>query len=124
MPKLTFARFGRLPKDPLLRLLLVNGALGVVISFIFLAGVLAANVGNLRVLIANADDPVLPLIMLILSLIITLGSVVMGSAIMMLREPAEPKKPSGGHKSRLGGGFWGGGQPAMVPVRVRPQQRP
>ncbi|GGB42773.1 hypothetical protein GCM10011316_13350 [Roseibium aquae] len=113
----------RLPENPLLRLLLVNGLLGVLISFIFLAGVLAANVGNLRVLILNADNPVLPVLMLIVSLIVTLGSVVMGSAIMMLREP-DQKRPGGGQRIKTAAlQLMDTGDMVLVPVPVRPRRQ-
>lgn len=95
-------RFFRLPRNPLFRLLVVNGILGVFISLLFLAGVFWANIGNLRVLVLNADDPVLPVIMLAVSLVITLGSVVMGSAVMMLKQDAtSDNRPGGGHRHRI-----------------------
>jgi len=73
-----------LPKNPLFRLLVINGVLGVAISGGFLAGVFWANIGNLRVLVTRSEDPILPIVMLAAGFIITLTSVVMGSAIMML----------------------------------------
>lgn len=74
----------RLPRDPLFRLLAINGAAGVAIAAIVLAGIFLANIGNLRELVMTSDNPVLPVIMLAFGLIITLGSVVMGSAIMLV----------------------------------------
>jgi|GEM_PF-1092442 len=76
----------RLPRDPLFRLLTVNGLAGLGIAALVLGGILLGNIGNLRVLVMTADDPVLPVLMLAFGLFITLGSVVMGSAIMLLRE--------------------------------------
>ena len=73
-----------LPKNPLLRLLTVNGLIGFFISGLVLSGLLVANVGNIRVLIVQAENPILPLIMLAFGLVITLTSVVMGTAIMAL----------------------------------------
>lgn len=76
----------RLPRDPLFRLLLVNGLAGLGIAALVLGGIFLGNIGNLRVLVMTADDPVLPVLMLAFGLFITLGSVVMGSAIMLLGE--------------------------------------
>ncbi|POF28827.1 hypothetical protein CLV41_11177 [Roseibium marinum] len=85
-------RFGKafgqlkLPRDPLFRLLAINGIAGIAIAGLVLVGIFWANIGNLRVLVVNSDDPVLPVLMLAFALVITLGSVVIGSAIMLLGE--------------------------------------
>ena len=99
----------KFPKDPLFRLLLINGCAGVVIAILLLAGIFLANIGNLRILVLTAEDPVLPVLMLGFGLVITLGSVVMGSAIML-----------------LGDGSRGGGTPGKTPgprwsVKLQPQ---
>ena len=78
------SRYARLPRDPLFRLLTINGLAGVFVALLVLAGIFWANIGNLRVLVLNAEDPFLPVIMLAFGLIITLGSVVIGSAVMLL----------------------------------------
>ena len=86
------AKFGKatvrlgLPRDPLFRLLAINGLAGIAIAALVLGGIFWANVGNLRVLVLNSDNPVLPVVMLAFGLVITLGSVVIGSAIMLLGE--------------------------------------
>ncbi|CTQ61740.1 hypothetical protein IWQ55_003808 [Labrenzia sp. EL_208] len=74
----------RLFDEPLFRLIAINGAAGIVIAILVLAGIFWSNIGNLRNLVLNADDPVLPVLMLAFGLVITLGSVVIGSAIMLL----------------------------------------
>ncbi|WP_299814586.1 hypothetical protein [uncultured Roseibium sp.] len=76
----------KLPRDPLFRLLAINATAGIAVAGLVLAGIFWANIGNLRVLVLNSDDPVLPVIMLAIALVITLGSVVIGSAIMLLGE--------------------------------------
>lgn len=76
----------RLLEDPLFRLLAVNGAAGICVAFLVLGGIFWSNIGNLRVLVLNAEDPVLPVLMLAFALVITLVSVVVGSAIMLLGE--------------------------------------
>ncbi|WP_417668051.1 hypothetical protein [Roseibium sp.] len=89
-----------LPGNPLFRLLAINGAIGVFVSCLFLLAVFALNIGNLRVLVAKADDPVLPVIMLAFGLVITLTSVVMGTAIMMLKSADDGDRGTR-EKSRL-----------------------
>jgi hypothetical protein len=73
-----------LPRDPLFRLLAVNGIAGLGIAALVLGGIFYANIGNLRVLVMTAEDLVLPVLMLACGFIVTLGSVVIGSAIMLL----------------------------------------
>lgn len=111
-------------RDPLLRLLFLNALIGLVISGVVLAGLFATNVGQLRYLILRAEDPVLPMVMLAMGLFVTLGSVVMGTAIMMLRD--EDKSASGGGGRGRGrklperGDFVHGDlQPIRVEVRSR-----
>ncbi|ASP32329.1 hypothetical protein CHH27_02965 [Labrenzia sp. VG12] len=114
----TFIRVA-LPRDPLFRLLLINGLAGTAIAALVLAGIFAANIGNLRVLVLTAEDPVLPVLMLAFGLVITLGSVVIGSAIMLL-----------GDKGRSGNGPGGGkmvpliGDLTPVPVTARAKRNP
>ncbi|KZM47802.1 hypothetical protein [Labrenzia sp. OB1] len=76
----------KLPRDPLFRLLAINGIAGVAVAGLVLSGIFWSNIGNLRVLVLNSEDPVLPVVMLAVALVITLGSVVIGSAIMLLGE--------------------------------------
>ncbi|WP_298982335.1 hypothetical protein [uncultured Roseibium sp.] len=91
-----YSRYFKLPKDPLFRLLVINGAAGLGIAALVLGGIFVANIGNLRELVLAADDPFLPVIMLAFGLIITLVSVVMGSAIMLLGD--KPREGGGGGK--------------------------
>ncbi|MCK7614235.1 hypothetical protein [Roseibium sediminicola] len=97
-----------LPKDPLFRLLAINGLAGIGIAGLVLGGIFAANIGNLRDLVLAADNPVLPVVMLAFALVITLGSVVIGSAIMLLGE-------TGGQ---------GGGSGKRRPIRLVRNLRP
>jgi len=105
-----------LPKDPLFRLLAVNGLAGTVIAGLVLGGIFAANIGNLRVLVLSAEDPVLPVVMLAVGLVITLGSVVIGSAIMLLGD--SDGKGGAGTRHRPAG-FEGHLKPVPVPVAAR-----
>lgn len=85
-----------LPENPLFRLLFINGAIGVFVAVLFLAGILLADVGGLGTLIASAQDPVLPVLLLGAGLVITLASAAMGTAIMAL-----PADDSGGRGPRM-----------------------
>lgn len=102
-----------LPKDPLFRLLAINGLAGTVVAGLVLGGIFTANIGNLRDLVLSAEDPVLPVVMLAFGLVITLGSVVIGSAIMLLGENGGP-----GGKARKSKPVRTGGHHELVPVRV------
>lgn len=112
------ARFGeilgavRLPRDPLFRLLAINGAAGVAIAAIVLAGIFVMNIGNLRQLVMTSDNPLLPVIMLAFGLVITLGSVVMGSAVMLVGGG------SGGDRGKRRPSVEFGSGRALEPARV------
>lgn len=97
-----------LPENPLFRLLAINGAVGVLVSLLVFAGLLISNAAGLRDLIANADDPVVPVVLLGFGLIITLGSAVMGTAIMSL--PSDEDTGSG-RRDRIEG--------ELIPIRVQ-----
>ena len=97
-----------LPENPLFRLLAINGAVGVLVSLLVFAGLLISNVAGLRDLIANAEDPVVPVVLLGFGLIITLGSAVMGTAIMSL--PSDEDTGSG-RRDRIEG--------ELIPIRVQ-----
>ncbi|MEM5584157.1 hypothetical protein WNZ15_16970 [Roseibium sp. AS2] len=101
-----------LPRDPLFRLLAVNLLAGICIAALVLGGIFAGNIGNLRVLVQGAEDPVLPVLMLAFGLVITLGSVVIGSAIMLLGQTGR----SGGPPRRERPGADGA---VLQPVPVR-----
>lgn len=85
-----------LKQDPLIRLIAINGVAGVGIAMLVMGGIFWTNIGNLRVLVAGAEDPVLPVLMLAFALVITLGSVVIGSAIMLLGRNNRSGGPRGG----------------------------
>jgi len=111
---------GYLPKNPLFRLLAINGMIGLGISALVLAGLFWSNVGNLRTLVLASDNPVLPVVMLACGLIITLCSVVMGSAVMMLK-PQDDDRNSRGPKFRAVSAMMAPRETlAPVPVPARP----
>ncbi len=109
------------PQNPLFRLLLINGLIGVGISLLVLAGMFWSNIGNLRTLVMASDNPALPVIMLAFGLIITLSSVVMGSAVMMMKSK-DTDQSGHGPKLRLPEAFFGAA-PVAAPVRVTARPR-
>jgi hypothetical protein len=74
----------RLFRQPLFRLLAINLALGMAAAVLMLGGLLALNPHGLRGLIFSDRSPGVALGLLLFGLIITFGSVVMGSAIMAI----------------------------------------
>lgn len=86
----------KLKDEPLIRLVAINGVAGVCVALLVMGGIFWTNIGNLRVLVSNAEDPVLPVLMLAFALIVTLGSVVIGSAIMLLGRKKGDGGSSGG----------------------------
>ena len=84
-------------RQPLIRLLAVNLAGGFAAALLMLGGLLALNPGNLRALILADRMGVIALGLLLFGLTVTLGSVAMGSAVMML---GSERKQGGGGKRK------------------------
>ena len=107
--------------SPFFRLLAINWAIGAFASVLVLCGLLWFDTANLRSLIFNSDDPVLPIVLLLFGLMVTLCSAAMGAAIMAL--PGEQKRggPGGGHGARLRIAGELTASVAPAPVRVRAQ---
>ncbi|MGN6569843.1 MAG: hypothetical protein ACTHLO_00330 [Pseudolabrys sp.] len=80
--------------SPLIRLLAVNLTIGIGIAGLMLGGLMALNPGNLRGLILADRDGAATFLLLGFGLVVTFGSVAMGTAIMMLGK--KPKRNSGG----------------------------
>ncbi|RAI36838.1 hypothetical protein CH341_30075 [Rhodoplanes roseus] len=74
----------RLLRQPLLRLLAVNLAIGLLIAMLAVAGLLALDAHRLRSLVLGDQSPVVAVGLLLFGFAVTLGSWVMGSAIMRL----------------------------------------
>jgi len=98
----------RLLRLPLLRLLAINLALGATLAALMLGGLMALNPGNLRGLIFADRDAGAALFLLGFGLVVTFGSVAMGTAIMTL-----------GRKPRHNAGGGGTPAPARIAVKAR-----
>jgi hypothetical protein len=71
-------------RQPLLRLLAVNLAIGATAAALLLGGLLALNPARLRDLILADRSPATALGLLLFGFLITFGSVAMGTAIMAI----------------------------------------
>ena len=97
-------------RQPLIRLLAVNLAGGVAAALLMLGGLLTLNPGNLRGLIFADETPGAALGLLLFGLVVTFGSVAMGTAIMTLGKEREQRRGGRGRGRR---------KPAEVRVRAR-----
>ena len=102
---------------PLLRLLAINCAIGIVVALLALGGMLMLN-GQLRGLIFSDQSPAVALALLGGGLIVTFASVAMGTAIMRLGgEEGAPPPPGGGGVRRVVPAPSMRAIPAHVPAR-------
>lgn len=74
----------RLLREPLFRLLAINLGIGVAAAVLMLGGLLALNPDRLRDLILADQTPFLTVALLLSGLIVTFGSVAMGTAVMAI----------------------------------------
>jgi hypothetical protein len=74
----------RLFREPLFRLLAINLSIGTAAAVLMLGGLLALNPDGLRDLIMDDQSPFLAAGLLLFGLVITFGSVAMGTAIMAI----------------------------------------
>jgi hypothetical protein len=72
------------PEAPLARLLLINLAIGAVVTLLLVGGLLLLNPAGLRDLIFADRSPAVALALLLMSFFITFGSTAMGTAIMAM----------------------------------------
>jgi len=75
--------------NPLVRLLAVNLAGGIVAAMVAVAGLIALDSFGLRRLMLVDRHPVVVGALLLFAFVVTLGSLAMGSAIMMLSRPGD-----------------------------------
>lgn len=115
-----------LPENPLFRLLLINGLIGTAVAVLLVAGLMITDAHRIGTLILNAENPVLPIAVLTIGLVITFGSVAMGMAIMSLPYD-DDSDGQGGHRSKSKSGILASviniePRPAPVPVRAGPHR--
>ncbi len=71
-------------RQPLLRLLAINVAIGAAVAVLMVGGLVVLNPFGLRDLVLADRSPVTALALLLFGFVITFGSAAMGSAIMTL----------------------------------------
>lgn len=81
-----------MPKNPLFRLLAWNWLAGAAVAVILFGGLIGTNTMHLRDLIAESDQPLVPVAMLVAGFLVTFSSVAMGTAIMTMPLEDEPPK--------------------------------
>jgi hypothetical protein len=101
---------GRTPllRQPLIRLLAINLAIGIGVAALMLTGLMTLNPGHIRELILADRASAAAFGLLLFGLIVTFGSVAMGTAIMALGRGDKPKDP--------------GGKPVLVPYGCPPSR--
>ena len=92
-------------RQPLLRFLAINLAIGISMAMLMVGGLLALNPLNLRHLIFADRDAAAALGLLLFGFLITFGSAAMGTAVMAL---GTPRKRGGGD----------GGKPVKAPTEA------
>ncbi len=95
-------------RQPLFRLLAINLVIGIAVAGLMLGGLLMLNPGHLRDLILADRDGYAALGLLAFGLVVTFGSVAMGTAIMALGRTRRTDGDGGGTRGR-----------AAAAVRVR-----
>jgi hypothetical protein len=95
--------------DPIHAMLLGNLVWGIGLGLLFAAGIYGFDLGHIRTLAAKSPNGMLAVALLTAGSVITISSVVMGGAVMLIPR-AESDEPKGGRRVFLR---------ALVPVRVR-----
>lgn len=125
-PDLAFAGGPRpLRHDPLLRLFAVNWLIGAAVACVLVALVLITDTAHLRSLMFASGEPWIPLMLLFFGFLVTMCSVAVATAVMLLPENDDDDHgPGGGTPLEVLDlpGFPSSMQP--VPIRVEASRRP
>lgn len=115
----------RLHQDPLIRLLAVNWLIGAGVATALVAFVLITDTAHLRSLMFASGEPWIPLMLLFFGFLVTMCSVAMATAIMLLPgSDDDDRGPGGGTPLEVSSlpGFPPRLQP--IPVRAETSRRP
>jgi hypothetical protein len=96
-----------MPRDPLHRLLFINGIVGAGLALVFVAALLLFNVAGLADLLLKDGQPALVVGIMAFGFVITFSSLMMGSAVMMQSDKDDDK----------GDDDKGHGSKSMAPLR-------
>lgn len=91
----------RLRDEPLLRLLAVNWLIGAAVAAALALVVLITDTAHLRTLMMASNEPWIGVILLFFGFMVTMCSVAMGTAIMMLPKDDDDDGPGGGAKAEV-----------------------
>jgi hypothetical protein len=97
----------------LLKLLLTHALAGAAAAVVLVAALVALDAHGLGTLVMQSETPLLPLLLLTFGFIVTLSSVAMGAAVMLLPRGER----DGGGRSR------GPVDGELIPVRVAARRR-
>ena len=87
------------PRDPIHRLLAINGLLGAAVGIGFAIGIYWLDVGHIQRLVANDSGGSVAMILMTAGFVVTCASLAMGSAIMMMPRDDDKDPPQGGAAS-------------------------
>jgi hypothetical protein len=88
-----------MPRDPLHRLLFINGLCGALLALAFVAALFLFNIAGLADLLGSEGQPALVVGLMAFGFVITFSSLMMGSAIMMQSDRDDDGDNDGGHGS-------------------------
>jgi hypothetical protein len=89
-----------MPRDPLHRLLFINGMCGALLALAFVAALFLFNIAGLADLLGNEGQPALVVGLMAFGFVITFSSLMMGSAIMMQSDRDDDGDDDSGHGAR------------------------
>lgn len=103
-----------LKRNETLRLVLAHAGFGALLGFVFAVALVVLDAHGIGELIRNSDSGAIAFLLLAGGFMVTFGSLVAGSAVMLL-----PRDGDDGH----GGGGGGRRERALVPIPVRSRRR-
>jgi hypothetical protein len=89
-----------MPRDPLHRLLFINGMCGAALALAFVAALFLFNVAGLADLLGSEGQPALVVGLMAFGFVITFSSLMMGTAIMMQSDKDDDGDNDSGHGAR------------------------
>ncbi|MER2606318.1 MAG: hypothetical protein ABTQ29_10830 [Siculibacillus sp.] len=114
----------RLRDQPLLRLLAVNWLIGAAVGAVLTILVLVTDTARLRTLMFASSEPWIPMLLLFFGFLVTMCSVAMGTAVMLLPKDDDDDGPGGGSKLEVLKMPSFAPPPTPAPVRVGAMSRP